>query len=547
MMSVYGKRGSRILSLVCGLSVFGATLFYMAQWLQMPLYPDEVALRIAKARFLADGALEYSLLPQCPSNTKEIPLIFRPVAYLFSAFDFSFNWSLVRMVPVAGAMFALGAGLLVIHGRRASAAMLMPAAGFIGVAGAGLVLFRMEAPLVFYGASCVLGYALVRRDEIHPVIVGAYLALSTLLALLSFFVHIQSLILAPLGILLAAGLMIRQRSNAMRLFACLCAICIAIGALTILAVPEVKCPGLPKLERFFSVMTLPGFAKHEGLIGVEEYLGGKLDSYKEQFLFKKKYDYNYLPEGSLDESTPYFASLNTVISLTVLLNLLIACGVFVYAGVETIRILISGRHSFRESMILMTTAPAVYLFLATAGHLALFIVDVPTNFYRAFYINFALVMINALALAGLKGAARSALWPMGAVSLVLCVLSATATRVEIKPKFLAGWAGPSISLNTDWSAARLAVTELAGKCGIAAKDPRIIIDDLTFDAMRSHPHLMPVTYIGVAYNPDDAGVKKQPEFIRAFGATHLLARCVYFPLYKIDPDVRSDDLCCAKL
>jgi len=42
-------------------------------------------------------------------------------------------------------------------------------------------------------------------------------------------------------------------------------------------------------------------------------------------------------------------------------------------------------------------------------------------------------------------------------------------------------------------------------------------------------------------------VKKQPEFIRSFGATHLLARCVYFPIYKVDPDVRSDDLCCAKL
>jgi hypothetical protein len=546
-MSAGGTRGIRISGLVCGLCVFGAALFYMAQWLQMPLYPDEVALRIAKARFLADGALDYSLLPQCPSNTKEIPFIFRPVAYLFSAFDFSFNWSLVRVVPAAGAMFALAAGLLVIHGRRATAAMLMPAAGFIGVAGAGLVLFRMEAPMVFFGAVCVLGYALLRRDGSHPVIVGAYLALSTLLALFSFFVHLQGLILAPLGILLAAGFMIRQRSKAVRLFAGLCAVCIAFGALTIVAVPVVKCPGLPKLERFFSVMTLPGLAKQEGLIGVEEYLGGKLDSYKEQFLFKKKYDHNYLPEGTPDESTAYFVSLNTGISFMVFLNLLIACGVFLYAGLETIQILISDRHSLRERVILITTAPSVYLFLATAGHLALFIVDVPTNFYRAFYINFSLAMINALALAGLKGSARSALWPIGTVSIVLCILSATATREEIKPKFLAGWAGPSISLGTNWSAKRLAVTELAGKCGIAAKDPRIIIDDLTFDAMRRHPHLMPVTYIGLAYDPDDPGAKKLPEFIRSFGATHVLARCIYFPLFSIDPDARSDELCCAKL
>jgi hypothetical protein len=444
-------------------------------------------------------------------------------------------------------MFALAAGLLVIHGRRASAAMLLPAAGFIGVAGAGLVLFRMEAPMVFCGAMCVLGYALLRRDGIHPVIACAYLGLLTLLALFAFFVHSQSLIFAPMGILLAAGFTIRQRSKAARLFACLCAVCIAFGALTIVAVPAVKCPGLPNVERFFSVMTLPGLAKQEGLIGVEKYLGGKLNSYNKQFLFKKNYDHNYLPEGTPDESTVYAVLLNAGISFMVFLNLLIACGVLVYAGLETIRILILGRHSLHERVILITTASSVYLYLATAGHLALFIVDVPTNFYRAFYINFSLAMINALALAGLKGPARSALWPIGTVSIVLCILSATATREEIKPKFLAGWAGPSISLGTNWSATRLAVTELAGKCGIGAKDPRIIIDDLTFDAMRRHPHLMPVTYIGVAYDPDDPGAKKLPEFIRSVGATHVLARCSYFSFYKVAPDIRSDDLCCSKL
>jgi hypothetical protein len=42
-------------------------------------------------------------------------------------------------------------------------------------------------------------------------------------------------------------------------------------------------------------------------------------------------------------------------------------------------------------------------------------------------------------------------------------------------------------------------------------------------------------------------VKKLPEFIRGFGAKFVLARCVNFSFYKIDPDVRSDDLCCARL
>jgi hypothetical protein len=547
MMSMATDRRAQILCLAGGLSVLGIAIFYIAQWLQMPLYPDEVALRLWKARFLADGPVEYSVLPQCPSNVKDIPTILRPVAYLFSVFDFSYGWSFVREIPVTVTLFALGAYSLLVFERRASAVMLMPAVGLIGAAGAGLVLFRMEIPLILYGASCAIGYyLLVRRDTVGLVIVSVYLVVSTLLALFSFFIHVQSLIFVPLGILLAAGFMIQKRSNALKKLAGLCAVLIAIGASTILAAPTMKCDESPKLQRFFDVMTLGGLAKHEGASGVNEYLEGKLRRYVEKFLFRRQYDNNYLPGVTADRSNAYFL-LNSAIAFAVLLNLLIACGVLICSGIGMIRLLIPDKHSLSENLALVTTAPCIYLFFAAAGHLGLFIVDVPTNFYRASYIHFSLVMINALALSGFKGPAKLAFWPLGVFGAVLSILSATVARDEMKPKFLVGWTGPSISLYTNWSTTRLEVIRLAGKCGIAAKDPRIIIDDLTFDAMRSHTHLMPVTYIGVAYDPQDPDVKKLPEFIRGFGAKFVLARCVNFSFYKIDPDVRSDDLCCARL
>jgi hypothetical protein len=547
MMSIAGDRRAQIFCLACGLSVLGIALLYIAQWLQMPLYPDEVALRLWKARFLADGPIEYSVLPQCPSNAKEIPTILRPAAYLFSVFDLSYSWSLVREIPSMGIFLALGICLLLVFERRSPAALLIPAVGFIGAAGAGLVLFRMEVPLILYGTACAIGYyLLVRREAVGLAIVCVYLVVSTLLALFSFYIHLQSLILAPIGILLAAGVVIRQRSSAAKIMAVLSALLIAIGASTIVATPTMKCDELPKLQRFFDVMTLGGLAKHEGTNGVGEYLENKLNRYTDQFLFKRQYDHDYLPGVTSGGSNAYLL-LNTAISFAVLLNLLIACGVLVYSGIGITRFLSSEEHSLREKLTYATTAPCIYLFFATSGHLALFIVDVPTNFYRASYIHLSLVMINALALSSLRGSARLALWSFGVFGVALSILSATVAREEMKPKFLAGWTGPSISLDTNWSAAQSEVTRLAGKCGIAAKDPRIIIDDLTFDAMRRHPHLMPVTYIGVAYNPEDPGVKKLPEFIRGFGATHVLARCIYFPMYKIIPDSRSNDLCCAGL
>jgi hypothetical protein len=543
------KRPLQILCLAGGLSAFGVAVFYMAQWLQMPLYPDEVALRVWKARWLADGNMEYSLLPQCPSNAKAIPLIFRPVAYAFSIFDFYLNWSLLRAMPLAAVALALGASMAIICGRRAPAALLITAAGFIGVAGSGLVLFRMEIPLIFYGAACVAGYALVRRDQVRPAIVAAYFAVSTLLALFAFFVHLQSLILAPFGILLAAGFLIRRRSGSVKIFAGVSAVCIAMGALAIATTGTIKCPEQPSVERAFGIMTLPGLAKYEGLSSVQQYLTGKIDSYRDQFLFKPKYDVNYLPGTAPDSSggNTSYGILNSAISFAVLLNLLTACGVLLYAGILTARVLISGRLSLSDKLNLATTAPCVYLFVATAGHLGLFVVDVPTNFYRAAYIHFALVLTNAMALTGLKGIARVGLWPVGIFSVFLCIVSGVVVRDEIKPKLVAGWSGPSISLNTNWSAVRLDVVKLAAKCGIPAKESRLLIDDVTFDAMRQHSHLMPVTYIGMAYNPNAPGAKQPGEFIRSLGATYVLARCLYFGPYQIRADVSSDELCCAKL
>ncbi|MBW5435837.1 hypothetical protein FXB41_13900 [Bradyrhizobium canariense] len=513
----------------------------------MPLYPDEVALRLARARFLIDGAFEYSLLPQCPSVARDVPVLLRPIAYQFSAFDVSFGWSLIRGIPSAGVMLAVAAALILLRDRRAPAAALLIAAGFVGVAGAGLVLFRMELPLILFGAACIVGYTLLQRDGTHPVVVCLYLALSTVLALFAFFAHLQGLILAPVGILLAAGFMVRQRPVAVRIFAGLCALCIATGAVASTAIPAIKCPELPHVERFFDTMTLPGLAKHEGWPAVTDYLADKVNKYQHQFLFEPAYEHGYLPGTETDKSKTFYVTFNVFISVLVVLNLLIACGLFFHGGIETLRRLVSKEHSIRDRVLLLVAAPPLYLFLAIAGHLGLFLIDVPTNFYRAFYINFALVLINALALGHLRGFARAMLWPIGAVSLAVCVLSASVTLDEIKPNFVAGWSGPSIPLDTDWNAVRSNVTKFAGKCGIRPQQAHIFIDDMTFDAMRAHQHLMPITYLGVGYNARDPGAKTVDHFVRSFGATFVLARCNYFPVYKIDPDVRMDDLCCARL
>ena len=75
----------------CGLTVLGIAILYFSQWLQMPLYQDEVALRVLRSRFLVDGATDYGLFAQCASNIRTIAPIFWPVAWLYAAFDLAMH------------------------------------------------------------------------------------------------------------------------------------------------------------------------------------------------------------------------------------------------------------------------------------------------------------------------------------------------------------------------------------------------------------------------------------------------------------------------
>jgi hypothetical protein len=147
---------SRMLGWVFGLAVFGIASFYLLQWSQMPLYQDEVALRISAARFLVDGATDYGLFGQCKSNVRTVAVVFQPIAWLYSAFDAVFGWAWVREVPVAGVLLAVGVVLAQVLTNRMFALSLFLLAGLIGVAGSGLVMSRMEAPTLFLGSVCFI-------------------------------------------------------------------------------------------------------------------------------------------------------------------------------------------------------------------------------------------------------------------------------------------------------------------------------------------------------------------------------------------------------
>lgn len=532
----------------CGLAILAIAALYLSQWIQMPLYQDEVALRVLRGRFLVDGATDYGLFAQCASNIRTIASIFWPVAWLYAAFDAAFGWAGVRALPVAVVLFALGIVLVQILGARVRAASLVLLAGLIGVAGSGLVLSRMEAPTLLFGAVCLTGYVLIRRPTVSPLVQVAFLVFATLVALFALFIHPQAMVFVPIILLLAGMMVVRSYPWWARALACLSVACVAVAAVAAWDNTSLHCPEMPALESQFDQMGLPGLVQERGLSGVQANLQGKFARYAGNFLFRKDYDVGYLPgiELASGRGALFRTFLNGAIWAIVLLNLLFACGVAIVAAYLSVRRAFRAGRRLHEQWLSIAFAPSTFLFLASSSHLALFVYDTPTNFYRAFYIHFVLAAVNALALSGVGARFGRAVFAAGAVALVVCTLSVAVVRQDIRPKFLAGWEGPSISLRTEWSSVNADVQKVAARCDLGPDLPRVVIDDMTYDGMKHHRHLLPLRWIVLGQDFRNEDRADPLQFFRGLSATGIVAQCKSFDAFHLPASGQVNGFCCLK-
>jgi hypothetical protein len=537
---------------ISGLAVLAIAFCYMTRWLDMPLYPDEVALRLQRARYLADGPINFGLYP-CQSNAREISLLFRPVAYGFSAFDSAFGWSLVHIIPLLGVMIAITTTLVITVRQRAIGVSLTLSAGLIGVAGSGLILMRGEAPILFFGTAILFGYAMAGNFHGKPILATSYMLVASFLALLAFFIHPQSLILLPVFVLVCLKIALHQKSMVIKAVTALSIICAVGGAWSATRDLKMNCPEFPTAEFAFETQSLPGLAKHGGAPAVRDYFAKKLERYSGQLTFKPKYDEDYLPGTEPlpgPDSSAYGASilpLNIALRSIVLFNLILAFCVLFYAALRTVIMLGNKNSAFCSKIAKMMDDPSPYLLLATGGYCALFIYDTQTAFYRASHIHFMFVMLNALALSNLSNVARFFVWPLGIFSVALSISSTLMAQTHMSEKFAAGWAGPSISQNTNWSTVRVEAMRAEKDCKIDKQDSNIVIDDMTYDAMRQHRHLMPITYLGFAYDPKTSTANWLQELLQHNGASSIIARCESFGNLGLKYTFKEGGICCLKL
>jgi len=113
------------------------------------------------------------------------------------------------------------------------------------------------------------------------------------------------------------------------------------------------------------------------------------------------------------------------------------------------------------------------------------------------------------------------------------------------PKFLppVSFAGPSISIFTNWSRLNEDINHLAAQCGVDFSRGGVVVDDLTYSGLKGFPSIYPITYLALQAEilsvPSDVVVAKlKPNFV--------LARCGYMEGTKIGLPftAKSGELCC---
>jgi hypothetical protein len=531
-----------------------AVFVYMWQWQAMPLFPDEVAFMTRNARFFAEEGYIYGRFAVCPSSENLIPYIFYPAAILLDWVNSSTSWMQVRVLPYLSILALMLAALKYSRGSgRSVGGILLLSAGFVGVAGSGLVMSRPEVYLVFQGAVSLFVFACLDQGRVTRMQATGLMLLLALTSNFSVFVHPQGLLFVPITMILMIRLSAAFDGFA-RYFA---------GAVSSLYVVSTvwfgyqltrffRCAEHPEITDFIKAMMAPGWMQSDGMGTVSDRLREEFFArfgYFDRFDFASGFQIDYLPPvvlkgGALDFIIGPLNFGIMLLAVTIMAAFVWLClSLLVRMWRESAGLIRSHSFGFSKLWTLAISNESMFFIICWA-HLGLLLIVTQVNFYRAFYLNLAMVVMLFIAVHVASGDLfRKYARRIGMAALGICLASALVTNFYITPALQNGYAGPSIPLSSDWDKIGANVDRLKMSCDISDSASRIVTDDMTYVSLKAHRRVLPVTYIALSGAIIKAPVK---EIIHDIGASSAIMRCEYFDAFKMPYQSQIDGLCCVR-
>lgn len=522
-------------------------------WSLLPIYPDEIAHRIAVGRLIFDQFSRINSIPGClTSATLDIPYVLYPAGFVFSTFslirDMADNRMVAALILAACLILLYRAGRYLADQYSAILGLSLAVIAIsVGVIPAGLIVLRAEYIIGLFFCFAIFGICSPRNAKTDIL----FASLAALLFSMAFFAHPKTIYFLPLAVILMTKILWHRGPYFYILGSAL------LGVIAFYAIGfEMRSYSCPELPEFNA--DLAGYNIHPVLLlqNPREFFAAlwsvnfqsfqKLTRIILQTTFQEASEVAYLPPVP---KTKLVALTNLLVSAFVIETLLVMIGVVL----SHLWALISSWNNRRDrttallqhkGMLLAYFGTTISLLLNKTQHWY----DV--SFWISLYVFSIFVSFMMFSRAGnvVSDPSARVLRSKSLVVLILvptllaaAALSEVVANRYLYPAFVAGYSGPSISIaHADWRLVREQTLQALKKCNLTIRSPRLIVDDLTYPIVQGSYGVMPITY-GMYMGAEPFIAKA-----RDIGSAGLILRCDRIPPgLPVLPWEQVGPVCCA--
>lgn len=531
--------------LVLALSVCAAGIL-------IPIYSDEIAVQMVRARFFLEGGALLNLLPQCRALLTPAPVSWYPGA-VFNAILYSGASELglrIRGIAICGTWLGL---LWMWAGRHPQALIskrslqgLVLSLNMLGVLPFVLVLARSEQLLVFALLTYCMFPIFWRSTQSDGIYVkGLKAALLFLITSVFLLAHPKALFFSPF-ILVSAFLIFRGASKLWSV-GVLLALGFAIGQSFHYAQVASRCADAPAMSQVlaqhtldFRLLTTDRVALfNEAFRNVVSSLGLVMDRVPATLAYQS----NWLPSVDGKWIEPGLLGFGKLLKVSLyVFALLLLCAAIV---------------RFVTDLLRKRLEPEALLGISLTAGLVLHGVVYNVNAWHFYTPGLIVPALSILLLLVLD-----AQWPVsnrirvvaGAVAFywMLLAIASMAVLLAIQtPKLLQiAHTGDDVIEGQPLSTPvfvredrRAQIPVLAKRCGIQDGDERLVVDGAAYFHFQHGRQPINVFYVSDYAFGMDIG-QKIPDFLKKIASGGVVSRCEYLPKGLRDRAIASDRMCC---
>jgi hypothetical protein len=493
----------------------------------LPIYPDEFAYKIFLERFFINGGFKQSASPFCPEGFLVKPnLLLIPAAAFWSIISWlGSDWESYRIIPFLGLLIIYST--LILHNVRKGERTFWPLLLFMtmGPSLYGIVLLRPEILIL---SVCMMLYVLARLMLSTQKEVSLYFYVSLLLLLFSLiaYVHPKALYLLPVVvvpvIMMSFNFRHKLHGAFYAMFFITMALLISYTAVDMHSVQFLSCDAITKIAQLMNKQAVNPLELFEAPGKFFESMklalsGNAFELSFERMLFYKSYPVSYLPAK---QNINFLAILANVFIVAIVIQFIVY---IVWKSIICWRFL---KGAEERKQFYLVVSVIVSLFIP-------FILNITKHFYEVSFFFCSLMIIAAL------------LWPFKVevprpsgqgfnrcksrlntlffmYMMTVSILCVGLQYHDFTREFIAGYQGPSQSVAINRKLFGEKIRQALLKASILETEP-IMMDDLTYDAVREHPIVIPVTYLKMVSGVPGAMSFYLKKFHVRYGVMNCLA------------------------